>query len=127
MQRTQSGTDNRLKCDHEVPRGIQKLLQSLSAMHTHWCPAHKTWGAGRAGVVYHPAGCDAPLLSGLDMELRNRSLGLVYGRSGSGKTTLLQMLAGLREHTAGTICTVTANGAHATRKPLRVFCCWCGI
>lgn len=49
------------------------------------------------------------------MTLRNNSLGLVYGRSGSGKTTLLQLLAGLRQHTRGSICTVTADGATRLR------------
>jgi energy-coupling factor transporter ATP-binding protein EcfA2 len=62
-------------------------------------------------VTYHPPGCEAPLLTNVNMELRNNSLGLVYGRSGSGKTTLLQLLSGLREQTSGAIRTVQKSGA----------------
>ena len=64
-----------------------------------------------AELEYHPAGCAAPLLRDINMELQQNSLGLVFGRSGSGKTTLLHVLAGLRQPTKGSLVRVDAAGA----------------
>lgn len=73
--------------------------------------AHMTVHGARADVSYHPAGCEAPLLRHINMEIRNNSLSLVYGRSGSGKTTLLQLLSGLRQQTSGSVCMIKGDGA----------------
>jgi ABC-type lipoprotein export system ATPase subunit len=70
-----------------------------------------------ADVTYHPVSSEVPLLSNINMELQNHSLGLVYGRSGSGKTTLLQLLSGLRQQTSGSICMIKPNGQPSLPKP----------
>jgi energy-coupling factor transport system ATP-binding protein len=40
-------------------------------------------------------GSGAPLLSGIDMEVRQGEFTVIFGRNGSGKTTLLKCMAGL--------------------------------
>lgn len=54
-------------------------------------------------VVYHPAGCEEPILQNVGLCLHANELGLVFGRSGSGKTTLMQVIAGLSEASTGEI------------------------
>lgn len=63
-----------------------------------------------ADVEYHPPSADQALLKDVSLELPGGSLGLVYGRSGAGKTTLLQLIAGLRDPTAGNVSLVEENG-----------------
>ncbi|PAN42669.1 hypothetical protein PAHAL_8G167900 [Panicum hallii] len=55
-------------------------------------------------VTYRPPGTEHNLLNEINLSLREKSFGLIFGRSGSGKTTLLQLLAGLSEPTSGSIC-----------------------
>lgn len=55
-------------------------------------------------VTYRPPGTEPNLLNEINLTLREKSFGLIFGRSGSGKTTLLQLLAGLSEPTSGSIC-----------------------
>ncbi len=55
-------------------------------------------------LTYHPAACYKPILKAINLELAPQQMGLVIGPSGSGKTTLLEILAGLAEQTAGTVC-----------------------
>ncbi|CAD6257078.1 unnamed protein product [Miscanthus lutarioriparius] len=55
-------------------------------------------------VTYRPPGTEQNLLKEINLSLREKSFGLIFGRSGSGKTTLLQLLAGLSEPTSGSIC-----------------------
>uniref|UniRef100_A0A0D9XS69 AAA+ ATPase domain-containing protein n=1 Tax=Leersia perrieri TaxID=77586 RepID=A0A0D9XS69_9ORYZ len=55
-------------------------------------------------VSYRPPGTEQNLLNEINLSLREKSFGLLFGRSGSGKTTLLQLLAGLSEPTHGMIC-----------------------
>ncbi|OEL27230.1 ABC transporter I family member 11, chloroplastic [Dichanthelium oligosanthes] len=55
-------------------------------------------------VTYRPPGTEHNLLNEVNLSLREKSFGLIFGRSGSGKTTLLQLLAGLSEPTSGSIC-----------------------
>ena len=74
-------------------------------------PRYTSSSSASADVTYHPAGCEAPLLKNVYMEIQNNTLSLVYGRSGSGKTTLLQLLSGLRQQTEGSICMIKADGA----------------
>ncbi|KAL5724866.1 ABC transporter I member 11 [Ranunculus cassubicifolius] len=54
-------------------------------------------------VSYRPPGTQQNLLNEVNFSLREKSLGLIFGRSGSGKTTLLQLLAGLSKPTSGAI------------------------
>ena len=44
-----------------------------------------------------------PVISGVDLEIRDRELMVLVGPSGCGKSTLLRMIAGLEEITAGTV------------------------
>jgi multiple sugar transport system ATP-binding protein len=44
-----------------------------------------------------------PVISGVDLEIRERELMVLVGPSGCGKSTLLRMIAGLEEITSGTI------------------------
>ncbi|KAI5651081.1 hypothetical protein M9H77_37086 [Catharanthus roseus] len=55
-------------------------------------------------LSYRPPGTKINLLNDLSLSLREKSLGLIFGRSGSGKTTLLQLIAGLNKPTSGSIC-----------------------
>ncbi len=48
-------------------------------------------------------GNDAPVINGVDLEIREHELMVLVGPSGSGKSTLLRMVAGLEEISAGTI------------------------
>jgi ABC-type lipoprotein export system ATPase subunit len=54
--------------------------------------------AKRVQLVY-----DAPVLSGVDLDLREASELALVGRSGSGKTSLLLVLSGLVAPTGGTV------------------------
>lgn len=55
-------------------------------------------------VSYRPPGTKIGVLHGVNLSLRENSLGLIFGRSGSGKTTLLQLIAGLSKPTSGSMC-----------------------
>jgi multiple sugar transport system ATP-binding protein len=48
-------------------------------------------------------GDDAPVITGVNLEIREQELMVLVGPSGSGKSTLLRMVAGLEEISAGTI------------------------
>lgn len=56
------------------------------------------------GLHYQAATAPQPVLCGASLELAAGQPGLVAGRSGSGKTTLLELICGLAEPSAGTIC-----------------------
>ncbi len=60
-----------------------------------------------AGVLLRDVGKrfgdNPPVISGVDLEIRDRELMVLVGPSGCGKSTLLRMIAGLEEITAGTI------------------------
>lgn len=80
---------------------------------------HTSGSAARLrGVSYrHPGGC-ADVLAGVDIDLPAAGLVAITGSSGAGKSTLLEVLAVLREPTAGT---VQAAGAHlVSQRPLLV-------
>ncbi|KAK4764547.1 hypothetical protein SAY86_025637 [Trapa natans] len=62
-------------------------------------------------VHYRPPGTQLNLLRGVSFSLPEKSFGLIFGQSGSGKTTLLQLLAGLNEPTAGSICIQRYNSS----------------
>ncbi|CAF2347657.1 unnamed protein product [Brassica napus] len=55
-------------------------------------------------ICYRPPGTELNILNGVNLSLREKSFGLIFGKSGSGKTTLLQLLAGLNKPTSGSIC-----------------------
>lgn len=87
--------------DSEAARAVRDVYNSLREMmeraqRDEQRPAMSVY---TRDLSYHPPGCDAPLLSRVNLELPPRSLGLIYGRSGAGKTTLLHLLAGLSEPT----------------------------
>lgn len=46
---------------------------------------------------------EAPLLSGITLQLPGRHFGVIVGPSGCGKSTLLKTIAGILPHTAGSI------------------------
>jgi len=48
-------------------------------------------------------GDNAPVITGIDLEVREREFMVLVGPSGCGKSTLLRMVAGLEEITSGTI------------------------
>jgi multiple sugar transport system ATP-binding protein len=48
-------------------------------------------------------GDDAPVITGVDLEIRENELMVLVGPSGSGKSTLLRMVAGLEDISGGTI------------------------
>ncbi len=48
-------------------------------------------------------GDNPPVISGIDLEIRDREFMVLVGPSGCGKSTLLRMIAGLEEITSGTI------------------------
>lgn len=53
------------------------------------------------GIVY--SYCDCDILRGVDLELANGELGVIFGRSASGKTTLLRCITGYLQPASGTI------------------------
>ncbi|KAF8103626.1 hypothetical protein N665_0187s0027 [Sinapis alba] len=55
-------------------------------------------------ICYRPPGTQLNILNGVNLSLREKSFGLIFGKSGSGKTTLLQLLARLNKPTSGSIC-----------------------
>ncbi|KAJ4752139.1 Energy-coupling factor transporter ATP-binding protein EcfA2 [Rhynchospora pubera] len=54
-------------------------------------------------LSYKPPGTQQSILNDVNLSLREKRFGLIFGRSGSGKTTLLQILAGLAQPTCGSI------------------------
>ena len=48
-------------------------------------------------------GVNPPVISGVNLEIRDREFMVLVGPSGCGKSTLLRMVAGLEEITSGTI------------------------
>ena len=60
-----------------------------------------------AGVVLKKVakryGENAPVITGVDLDIRDKEFVVLVGPSGCGKSTLLRMIAGLEEITAGTI------------------------
>jgi energy-coupling factor transporter ATP-binding protein EcfA2 len=48
-------------------------------------------------------GAGTPLLSGIDMEVRQGESAVIFGRNGSGKTTLLKCVAGLITPDSGSV------------------------
>lgn len=66
------------------------------------------------GLSYQPPGSAVPLLQNVSMHLEQNCLGIIFGRSGAGKSTLLQVLAGLLEHSEGTI---SFNGGFLESSP----------
>ena len=70
------------------------------------------------GVRYRYPQTDVDVLDAVDLEVLGPGLVLVTGASGSGKSTLLDLLAGVREPTAGTL---QHPAAHlVTQRPLLV-------
>ncbi|KAJ3681839.1 hypothetical protein LUZ60_014412 [Juncus effusus] len=55
-------------------------------------------------LSYKPPGTENSILNEVNLFLREKRFGLIFGRSGSGKTTLLQILAGLANPNSGSIC-----------------------
>lgn len=54
-------------------------------------------------LSYHPPAAVQPILSNLNLDLPSQQLGVIVGPSGSGKSTLMDILAGLAEHSSGSI------------------------
>lgn len=54
-------------------------------------------------LSYHPTASIQPILSGIDLDLPAQQLGVIVGPSGSGKSTLMDILAGLAEHSSGSM------------------------
>lgn len=54
-------------------------------------------------LFYHPTAVPAPILKNVHLDLPAQQLGVIVGPSGSGKSTLMEILAGLAEHTQGTL------------------------
>ncbi|KAF3334500.1 ABC transporter I family member 11 [Carex littledalei] len=54
-------------------------------------------------LSYKPPGTQQSILNEINLSLREKRFGLIFGRSGSGKTTLLQILAGLVQPTCGSV------------------------
>ncbi len=54
-------------------------------------------------LSYHPTACPTAILKSVNLEIAPQQLSLIVGPSGSGKSTLLEILAGLAEHTSGTM------------------------
>ncbi len=54
-------------------------------------------------LSYHPTVVQNPILNDVDLDLPAQQLGVIVGPSGSGKSTLMEILAGLAEHTSGSI------------------------
>ncbi len=54
-------------------------------------------------LSYHPTASPKPILSAIDLDLPAQQLGVIVGPSGSGKSTLMDILAGLAEHSSGSI------------------------
>jgi energy-coupling factor transport system ATP-binding protein len=54
-------------------------------------------------LSYHPTATPTAILNSINLEVPSQQLTLVVGPSGSGKSTLLEILAGLAEHTSGTM------------------------
>jgi energy-coupling factor transport system ATP-binding protein len=54
-------------------------------------------------LSYHPTVVPDPILKDIDLDLPAQQLGVIVGPSGSGKSTLMEILAGLAEHTSGSL------------------------
>ncbi|KAK6928549.1 ABC transporter-like, ATP-binding domain, partial [Dillenia turbinata] len=76
-------------------------MQSLRVSGDYSC--FEGWFLKVKDLSYCPPGTQLSILSEVNFSLREKSLGLIFGRSGSGKTTLLQLLAGLNKPTSGSI------------------------
>lgn len=65
------------------------------------------------GVALHapagPGGRPAPLLDGIDLDIRKSEYVVLVGANGAGKSLLLQVLAGLRSPSEGEITFVSTN------------------
>jgi ATP-binding cassette subfamily B protein len=60
-------------------------------------------GISFRGVSFTYPGTDAPVLDGVDLDLRAGSTVAVVGDNGAGKTTLVKLLTGMYRPTSGTI------------------------
>jgi energy-coupling factor transport system ATP-binding protein len=54
-------------------------------------------------LSYHPTVVENAILKDIDLDLPAQQLGVIVGPSGSGKSTLMEILAGLAEHTSGSL------------------------
>jgi energy-coupling factor transport system ATP-binding protein len=54
-------------------------------------------------LSYHPPATPTAILKSINLEVAPQQLALIIGPSGSGKSTLLEILAGLADHTDGSI------------------------
>ena len=54
-------------------------------------------------LSYHPTVVQDAILKDVDLDLPAQQLGVIVGPSGSGKSTLMEILAGLAEHTSGSL------------------------
>jgi len=85
---------------------VRDLLRLRAPFEGAASPARPARGSNRPvldarGLVIHAPGSAAPLLSGVDLSLREGDRVLLEGASGSGKSTLAQILAGLRAPASG--------------------------
>ncbi|MGI5858538.1 MAG: ABC transporter ATP-binding protein [Tepidanaerobacteraceae bacterium] len=71
--------------------------------------------------TYHIKNCEIKALSGINLEVEDKSFVTVVGRSGSGKTTLLRVLCGLEEKSGGEISFIEGNSSKAGTKISMVF------
>ncbi|OWM71418.1 ABC transporter I family member 11, chloroplastic [Punica granatum] len=90
----------------------------VSSVRLHCCRTHCSYSCFEVkDVHYRPPGTQLNLLKGVSFSLPEKSFGLIFGQSGSGKTTLLQLLAGLNEPTAGSICIQNYNVSGDLKGP----------
>ena len=71
--------------------------------------------------TYHIKNREIQALSGINLEVEDKSFVTVVGRSGSGKTTLLRVLCGLEEKSGGEIDFIDGNSSKAGAKISMVF------
>ena len=95
---------------HEPEQGVAQGLAAVPSLQGHLQLRGVSFG-------YQPG--DAPILSGIDLEVEPGTTVAIVGRSGSGKSTLLRLLGGLLEPSEGSILVDAVDVATLRRRELR--------